>query len=76
MRRRLSMVPGSTHPPQQKQAHERRADGVDLDCFLPGPIARQTDQIPDAGVSKEYSEESSEGEMGPTILGHSPPSEN
>lgn len=46
MRRRRSMIPGSTYPPQQKQADERRADGVDLDCFLPRPLASQTDRFP------------------------------
>ena len=45
MRRRPSKISGSTHPPQQKQADERRADGVDLDCSLPRPLARQTDRF-------------------------------
>ncbi len=46
MRRRRSIIPGFTHPPEQKQADERRADGVDLDCFLPRPLVRQTDRFP------------------------------
>jgi hypothetical protein len=41
---RGSLVPGSTHPPEQEQADECGADGVDLDCSLPESIvrARQT----------------------------------
>lgn len=42
MRRRGSLTPGSAYPPQQEQADERGADGVDLDCSLPVSIARQT----------------------------------
>jgi hypothetical protein len=55
-------MPGSTHPPQQKQADERRADGVDLDCFLPRPLARQTDRFPMRACPSSIVE-SGEGEM-------------